>query len=80
MVVARVLCPMSAEKRRQLRRRILDLMREVGTLLIAFSPLDAALEYGRGEFGAAHAATAWVVMGFGLFVLALGLEWIWPDV
>ena len=49
------------------RERIEDAMREVGTLLIAFAPLDAALSEGRGQMN----TLAFLLLFFGLGSLLL---------
>ena len=47
---------------RLIRRRLTDLYREVGTLLIAFAPLDYSLE---------PAAARWTLVGFVVVGIAL---------
>jgi hypothetical protein len=68
--------PTPVRKQTQIRlfRRTIDAVREVGTLLIAFGPLDASLELGRGDLGSARAATWFSAIGLGLLVCAIALE------
>jgi len=54
--------------------RIEDGMREVGTLLIAFAPLDAALSEGRANGGVLLFLLLLLALGALLFVGALLLE------
>ena len=65
---------MSREIRSNRAKRVIDLFREVGTLLIAFSPLDASLEFGRGQRGAARVAILWFIVGICLFIADIALE------
>jgi hypothetical protein len=62
---------------RRLGVRVIELFREVGTLFIAFSPLDAGLEFGRGQNGSAQAAMIFFGAGLGVFLVALALELAW---
>ena len=57
-------------KSRSVRERIEDGMREVGTLLIAFAPLDAVL----AERPAASFLLSFLILGLVLFTVALVLE------
>jgi len=54
--------------------RIEDGMREVGTLLIAFAPLDAALSEGHPNGGVFLFLLLFLILGALLFVGALLLE------
>ena len=56
------------------RERIEDAMREVGTLLIAFAPLDAALSEGRGQMNTLAFLLLFFGLGSLLFVGAVLLE------
>jgi hypothetical protein len=60
--------------------RIEEATREIGVLLIAFAPLDAVVEFGRGEQRAGRFALAFFLAGAFLFVLAIMLEWRRGDV
>ena len=53
------------------QERVEDAMREVGTLLITFAPLDAALAQ---DSGVARAFLFFLVMGVALFAGSLWLE------
>jgi hypothetical protein len=53
------------------QERVEDAMREVGTLLITFAPLDAALAEGSGV---ARAFLFFLVIGVALFAGSLWLE------
>ena len=59
------------------RERFGDAMREIGTLLITFAPLDAALNENRG---AVRGLLYFLVVGFLLFAGSLWLERRWPHV
>ena len=58
-----------------LRARGEDALREIGTLLLAFGPLDAALEYERGTPGTWRAAIGFFLLGATFFGFGLLLEW-----
>jgi hypothetical protein len=53
------------------QERVEDAMREVGTLLITFAPLDAALAEGSGMAGK---FLSFVIVGVALFAGSLWLE------
>jgi hypothetical protein len=53
------------------QERLEDAMREVGTLLITFAPLDAALAEGSGTAGK---FLSFVIVGAALFAGSLWLE------
>lgn len=53
-------------------RRIQELMREVGTLLIAFAPLDVALQ---GNAGSARVLGFFLGLGLIFYGGSLALEW-----
>ena len=63
-------------KVRRIRDRVLDGMREVGVLLIAFAPLDAVLVENRS---ARSALLLFLALGGFLFAVALIIEWRWGD-
>jgi len=64
---------MESSNCKSVRERIEDGMREVGTLLLAFAPLDAALGEGKQD----HTLILLLFLFFGtlLFGGALVLEW-----
>jgi hypothetical protein len=57
---------------RSAAERIEDAMREIGTLLLAFAPLDAALSEGR--LPASAFLLLFLGLGLSLFVGALAME------
>lgn len=56
---------------KSVQERLEDVMREVGTLLIAFAPLDAALAESRSV---TRALLFFLLMGVALFAGSLWLE------
>ena len=63
---------MSIAFRLRLYRRVQDALREIGTLLIAFAPLDVGLQ---GVAGRVHVLVFFLSVGAGFFGCALVLEW-----
>ena len=61
---------------RRLGDRVLEGMREVGILLIAFAPLDAVLAENRE---ARSTLLLFLALGGFLFAVALIIEWRWGD-
>ena len=72
---------MSVMKAQRLGLRVLEAFREVGVLLMAFGPLEAALN--ANNKGAAHwanrAGSLFFAIGLGSFLLAVYLEWRFVD-
>lgn len=67
----------NSKKRRQLHRRILEALREVGVLLIAFAPLDVVLKGGKElQWGA---MLSFFLVGLSAFALGSIAEWRFDD-
>jgi hypothetical protein len=67
-------------KAKRLGLRVLEALREVGVLLMAFGPLEAALNANKGAaLWANRAGPLFFAIGLGLFLLAVYLEWRFVD-